>query len=391
MGIVDGLLVHRSIVFRENVRFSVKNSRVKKISRSTVLLALMLILSVQAPEQTGATSRIEPEKTFAELEIAILELDLALYAGRISPYQRALIHFWRGEYPQLLDVDTFIISYRSWQQGNADAAGDLVYLSDSTRGFYVDELTMRIQNAELPLREKEFLKLFLYYILNEGENAYIRTSELNALADRYLTTYPGSPYSQFVQGYVVTELPPLFWTLGASMFAVAPFLFGDISSYFSLWPFGMAVDFSLVYRNFVAIPSVAITAGSITSPFSYEGKDWSDSYGSLRIDLSLGYRIGLSPKFTITPKGGLGLLSLWEHPESEGDSIDTVLGFTPTASAGIMLTYISNFLVVLRARFTLGVDYRVLIHPWEDRFSGSELMILLGASLISKRVYPAEH
>jgi len=180
------------------------------------------------------------------------------------------------------------------------------------------------------------------------------------------------------------ELPTGHWTFGSSLVVLTPFLFGNINDYLSFWVWGLGFEFPVSNKNVVIIPSATIVAGSITTPFSYDCEDWDDSFASLRLDLSLGYRINLSPKLFFTPKGGLGLLNIWEHPENATDSIniDTFLGFTPTTSVGIALEYLSRTLV-FDIRLALGVDYRYFLHAWEDRFRGSELMIWVSAGLVN--------
>ena len=335
----------------------------------------------EAYEEALEPEALEPPKTFKELRLEVLELDLSSFGQRLSPYQLWLIHYWRGKYVLLLDVDTFAAAFESWKQRGFEVTVDLSDLFDDTRYIYLRDLVTLIRNADLALHEKDFLELFLIYILNQGEGRFISIYQLNALADRYLSKHPYSPFARFVQRYIQVELPPVLWTFGGSptMFGVAVPC-GNISDYFSAQ---IAVGFELQvsYRNIVLTPSASWTGGSIKTSFSYDGEDWNnDGFMALMLDLSLGYRVKLFPKFAVTPKGGLGLLNIWEIGEEGG--FVSELGFTPTASLGIAFEYFEPFTEQSNVIFAFGVDYKHLMNAWDDRFKGSELVLLFVMSFL---------
>jgi hypothetical protein len=170
-------------------------------------------------------------------------------------------------------VDSFVAAFDSWKLRDSEVTADLSDLFDDSQYFYFRDLMTQIQNTELDPNEKDFLEMFLGYILNQGEGRFMHAHRLNYLAEIHLSKYLHSPFRRFVQSYIQTEPPPPLWTFGFSLLAV------DVA-----FPFG---DFS-------------------------NGVDWDESFGMLKLDLSVGYRVKLFHKFAVVPHGGLGILKTME-------------------------------------------------------------------------------
>ena len=309
-----------------------------KVSKSLTFFALLLVFFTQAALPSLAVSKAPvPGKSFEELRLEVLEVDLSSFGRSLSPYQLWLIHYWRGEYVMLLNVDTFAATYESWKQRGSKVAVDLSDMFNDSRDIYFRDLVTMIQNTDLVLNEKEFLELFLIYILNQGEERFRSHYQLNALVDSYLSKYPDSPFRQFVQSYIQVDIPPLLWSIGFSSMFLAAIPQGSISDYFS-GHWGMTLGFPVSYRNIVLTPSIGIVTGDIKTRFYYNDRYWDGRFEALTLDLSLGYRVKLFQHFAILPQCGLGLLKiLWDTPREEGEEDE--FGFTPTASLGIVFEY----------------------------------------------------
>jgi hypothetical protein len=358
-----------------------------KVSKSLIFFTLLLVFITQAVVSLFAEREAPvPGKSFEELRLEVLEVDLSRFGQSLSPYQLWLIHYWRGEYVMLLDVDTFAAAFESWKQRSSRVIVDLSDMFNDSRQIYFRDLVTLIQNADLALNEKEFLELFLTYILNEGEERFRSVYQLNALADSYLSKYPDSPFHQFVQNYIKAYIPTRprkagiptrLWSIGFSMMFLAAIPQGSISDYFSA-QWGIALGFPVSYRNIVLTPSIGIVTGTIKTPFYHNDRYWSDRFEALTLELSLGYRIKLFPHFSVLPQGGIGSLKiLWDTPREKGE--ESEFGTTPTASIGIVFEplYDDDW------RLTFGVVYSRLIDPWDDRFEGFELVLwLAGVGLI---------
>jgi len=358
----------------------------RKVSKSLIFFTLLLVfitlgaepLLSLAEKKTGV-----PDKSFNELRLEMLELDLSSFGRSLSPYQPCLIYYWREEYIQLLDVDTFAAAFDSWKRRGSEITIDLSDLFNDSRDLYFKELVTLIQNTDLALNEKEFLELILIYILNQGEERFRSGYQLNALADSYLSKYPDSPIRQFVQSYIQVDMPLLHWSIGGSFLLVAAIPQGSIGEYFS-GRFGMGFEMPVVsYRNIVLTPSFSVAFGSLKTSFSYDGEDWSGGFIAFTLDLSLGYRFNLLPKFAVLLQGGLGLLSIIESEEGEEDA-DGKLGPIPTASLGIVFEFFKDEPGKIESNgsqissLIFGIAYRRPINPWADRFEGSELVFWSG-------------
>jgi len=323
--------------------------------------------------QVAEKESFVPDKSFKELKLEMFELELSSLGRRLTPYQSCLIHYWREEYIQLLDVDTFAAAIDSWERRGSEVTIDLFAFFDDTRNFYLRDLVTLIQNTDLALQEKEFLELFLINILNQGEISYRRAYELNFLADSYLSKYPDSPFRQFVQSYIQVDIPPLLWSYGFSYIATIPK--GSISEYFT-GRLGIVLDLPVSYGNVLVTPSISWAYGYVKTAFSYDGEYWSGECVWETLDLSLGYRVRLLQDVTVLPQGGLGIMKIWEIFKDEG----VEFSFTPTVSLGIVIEFIDQSMEYSFLRWTFGVTYRRLIHPWDDRFEGSELVLSLGGA-----------
>lgn len=273
----------------------------------------------------------------------MLELDLSSFGPSLSPYQLWLIHYWRGEYVLLLDVDTYAAAFDWWKQRASGVTVDLSDLFIDSQYRYFRDLVTLIQDTDRAPHEKDFLELFLISILNQGEGTFRSGYYLNDLADSYLSKYPESPFTRFVQNYIHVDLPPLLWAIGYSIMLVGARPFGNISDYF---PFqvGFGIEMPVSYRSIVLTPSISWAWGSVKTSFSYDGEGWDDLFTAFTLDLSLGYRVELSPSFAVLPHGGMGVLRLWERPpqNEKGE-----FGYTPIVSLGIVFEFLMHHIQAL--------------------------------------------
>jgi hypothetical protein len=337
-------------------------------------LALSLLLAV------GFTADAEPKgpaKPFEQVRLELLQLQLSSFGQGLSPYQLWLIHYWRGEYALILDTDSFVAAVESWRERGAQPTVDLSGLFRDTRDFYLPNLLASIQETDMAPHEKEFLTLFLMYILSQDERRPEDLYGVKSLADRYLAKYPDSPLSGFVRDHLQVEMPPLLWDIALPsqcLTFVGAFPWGDFGAYFSpQW--GISLEEPVSYRNIVLTPAIGLINGSIQTPFLHDGETWSGDLAVLSFDLSVGYRLRLLPKLALLPQCGLGLLAASLIPMDLGNRI----GFMPTASAGLSLEYYPwGWQWGLNYRLAAGAGYRWIADVAEKRFGGSELLLWLG-------------
>ncbi len=358
-----------------------------KVAKSLAFFALLLLLATWKAAPVLA-EKIAYFRPFDDVRREMLEADLPSIGHSLSPYQLWLIHFWRGEYVWLLDADTFTNAVESWKQSGSRSTVDLSGLFYDTRYYYFDgyfggddNIVSRIRNTDLALYEKDFLELFLRYILSQGKGEFWSGYQLNGLAETYLSKYPDSPYRRFVESTIHADLPPLLWYSGASFGIFEAIPMGGFGNYFSS-RFGLLYELPIFsFRNIVLTPSFTfLDWGTVRNSFSYNGERFSGMTTAYTLDLSLGYRFNLLREFAILPQGGLGLLNIQAFPKDE-DSL--FLGFTPTASLGVVFEFSLDGAAFgkteAKGGLSLGIAYRSLIHSWEDRFEGSELVFSLSS------------
>jgi hypothetical protein len=321
-----------------------------------------------------------PKNPFEELRTEMLELDLPSLGPDHPPHGLWLIHYWREDYVLLLDVDGLAAALDAWKKrGPATTIYrfDNYDIADYSSIYYRDLVSL-IQGADLQTQEKDFLELLLIYILSREGNWYNSDYELNYLAKRYLSRHPDSPYQWFLETYMIKDLPPLLWTVGITFSAQAFVPFGDLRKYFSE-SCGIGISVPVSYRNITLEPSISWTWGLIKTPFTYEGEGWADGdsgngFTTMAMDLSIGYRFIVTPNFAVLPQGGLGVLNIWEsHPDQEGE-----LGFRPVTSLGMLFEFFYREPGKTDGQensWVLGLAYRSLANPWEDRFKGSALVL----------------
>jgi hypothetical protein len=338
---------------------------VRRTSRRLLFIASLLLLAMQGVQPSaGEERRVAPGESFHDLRVKMLELELSGFHHSLSPYQLWLIYYWRGEYLLLLDVDSFIAAAESWKARGSQVTADLPDLFEESRGYYYPDLVTQIRSTDLDPSEKEFLELFLIYILNQGEDRFRSGYELNELAEGYLSRYPYSPFRDFIQKQIYADLPPRLWQATVSWTFAGAFPSGSIRSYFS-WRGGMRYDLMVSYAGIALTPSLEVAWGIVKMPFSYGGEAWSGGVMGFALDLSLGYRLHLSRSFAILPQAGLGLLNLFESTEDqEGE-----LGPIATFSFGMVFQAPNSL---------LGVAYRRPFKPWDSRFEGYELVFWVG-------------
>jgi hypothetical protein len=126
-----------------------------------IFFALLLFYRTQGPEPLFAKVWKEPvpEKTFEQVRLEVLELDLQSIGRNLSPYQLWLIYFWRGDYELLLDVETFTSALEAWKREGTSVTADLSELYYDTVQFYFRDLAAMIHNTDFSSHDKDFLEL----------------------------------------------------------------------------------------------------------------------------------------------------------------------------------------------------------------------------------------
>ena len=316
--------------------------------------------------------------SFEGLRSAMLDLNRStIIESDLSPYQEALLYYWWGEYNDLLNIDLLTEKLANWTRPDAAVSTDLCRLFAKSRYAYFDDLVAEVQNSELEEPEKEFLELFLLRVLSEGEDSFISNYQLSERAKWYIRSYPDAQFNGFVETNLQGELPQFHWTLGGSVLTAGSLLTGNLNDLFSSnLTVGLALQVS--YKNYVLIPAAGTTIlGSIKSSFFYDGEQWGQdpdraNYGADFLDLFFGYRLDFRSTLALTPRIGMGLFDMWESGEGNR------LGFSPTASAGLVLENFKqgSFSPDKRKhRIAVGLDYKLLLKPWDSQFAGSQIVL----------------
>jgi len=169
------------------------------------------------------------------------------------------------------------------------------------------------------------------------------------------------------------------WAVGGTLSTTGAFFVGEISNYFSPY-LAVGLDLLVSYKNVLLMPSAGMSLlGSLKTTFSYGGELWATDpdKGGLGIewlDLKLGYRSELTPQLTVGSYVGAGIVDVYER--AVGDR----MGFVPSASLGLFFERFNKKLSGperTRLRLAVGIGYKLLLKPWDDRFKGSQMYLSL--------------
>lgn len=167
------------------------------------------------------------------------------------PVEYWLLSFWTEDYAELLheakqfSADTHWNSDNYWQMGERYRTTSMLRMISDNDHLHEEvgkksaesylPLTVNIDNAELGMEEKEFLKLWLYALLFTPERVddEQEMEEVNSMATRFLDTYGEGEYAGYTRRFIRYRFRPGNWGLGYEFYLGYNTLTGGLSRHFS--------------------------------------------------------------------------------------------------------------------------------------------------------------
>ncbi|MCC5937040.1 MAG: hypothetical protein JJU34_07150 [Lunatimonas sp.] len=256
--------------------------------------------------------------------------------------ERVLISYWTGDYQEVLghshlmdQEEIMLITQKIAPMGDL-LAKTLLTESRKEQPILASKLK---NNPELSAMEKDFLALNLLYLLEGPDYPEISQEELNFLADKFLSSYPGNAYEAYTREYIRQRFEPSKWGFTAEFFTGYGRYTDQLSSEFkNSIPFGIAFD--IIYTDWVLFLRnyIGITRNKHDVPIS--SGVW-PAYSQARMflpELSIGYQVTDSPRLAITPFAGFAWMDLGPTPydlQQNQSLSEATLTFRRTPTVGL--------------------------------------------------------
>ena len=199
----------------------------------------------------------------------------------------------------------------------------------------------QIRTSEFNSEQKEFLELNLDYLLTEVNYLNDNQTELNGLANNFLSRYPKSEYENYIREYVRYEMKVSKWGLGFEFFSGYGSFTNDLADKFKdNIPIGVAFDIS--YQNIVLYLRDYIGFSRTVDSISFGSGTWRKN-AQVRVFLpeaSIGYNLIDNDLIKMAPFAGISSthVSPTDHDREKYPEYDDVgLNFTTTFTYGVNL------------------------------------------------------
>ncbi|WP_324721514.1 hypothetical protein [Salinimicrobium sp. HB62] len=287
--------------------------------------------------------RVKAIKTYLMREVENNDY-LAIYPG-----ENWLLLYWTGEYEELLNA---VISFDENAMNKLilqiKPEHDMFYAKVQQKTFLNKPvLKWEIERSKLSDVDKDFLVLYLEYLLSNPEDSNNEQERINSLADNFIAKHPNSDYIDYVKENIRFRFVASNWGLAFEFFSGYGFLTGNLSNSFKdNIPMGVAFDveykkWTLYLRNYIGFSS-----NKEERPFN--GGVW-EKDSQVRIYLpeaAIGYAIVNNERFKISPFAGIGATSFGPTEydiEKEPGVEEAGLDFTTTYTAGFNIDYKLNW------------------------------------------------
>lgn len=262
----------------------------------------------------------------------------------LHPGEQLMLMFWTAE---LEDLPRFITSHsqeslNQWYQNRILPNQDMLYHKIIEQSW--EQLSMledKILASSLPASNKDFLLLYLNFMVSGEPLMKINQETVNDMADLYLKTHPESKYEEFIRNNIRFKIAPSNWGLGFEFFSgfgMPTDELGDM--YNSHGVFGVAFDvefkkITLYLRNYIGFAKTK-------QDREEAGVLWSKNSNShiFLPEASFGYAVLDNDKIKLSPFVGIGGASVGpvtsdidKRPELE----EMEVGFSPAYSIGLNL------------------------------------------------------
>lgn len=246
-----------------------------------------------------------------------------LYAGGDTlqvffPAERAIAFIITGNFRMLLNDVAEGVDFHYNNRTKAYKHPDLHLLSQGEYHEETDLIQVLNRNVEyiysllnksiLPDAEQSFVQLYIKSILAYNNLRKFDTEQMKSDCQNFLSQYPASPYSEYVEKVLYIQLKTSNIGFGAGVFTGYNNLGGGISDYFRNYvSVGVNVEggFKKLLLKAEFAPSFS---RELKQTFNYKGNIWSADSTPFIINgnVNLGYITYDSPKYRFTPFVGLG-------------------------------------------------------------------------------------
>jgi len=272
------------------------------------------------------------------------EVEDANYVA-LFPAEHWLILYWTEEYDELLlSLQEFDRDIYTGMEHKILPSQDVMYESLQGKSLVWEEkLEWKLRNSALSEEEKDFLRLNLAWMLDDGSQPEALEG-LNQRADIFLESYPGSTYENFVRQELRYKYVPSDWGLGMEFFTGYGMFSGELADWFSnTGAFGMGIDGE--YDKLTLSLRIAGWIGTTGKDISNEqGMLWKKGEAALTFigEAALGYTVLETDRIKLSPFGGIGVTEI-SAPEDDlntnPDLEHLIVGPDVTYSLGATLDY----------------------------------------------------
>ncbi|MFN8340580.1 MAG: hypothetical protein U0V64_02840 [Cyclobacteriaceae bacterium] len=225
------------------------------------------------------------------------------------PLERWLLWYWTGQYDRILDET---VRYKElYIDGQTTKVkplpDDLLHRLEKAMPSNKQEIIDHMTAAMLPDIDRQFLVLNLDYLLTDDASYLVsRREAINAEVEKYLESFPESPYNEYLRDYVRVKFRISDWGWGFELFSGYGKPSGQLSTYFpDMVPFGVAFDVS--YKKAVFYFRDYIGFGSLRNDIRFNAATWRrGAHVEMYIpEISAGYPVIDGKRLRVVPFMGL--------------------------------------------------------------------------------------
>ena len=314
------------------------------------------------------------------------------------PAEDWFILLWLELYDELFDKIKKYPPEQNYYDDKIVPPRDLLFEQIRKITIYEKETILTsIKKAKIEPYQKEFLHLFLEYLLFDSNESEMTQEQLNYLSDQYVSQFKASEFNSFIRNYIRFVFITSDWGFGFDFYSGQGMFDGNMSKYFKdniTLGHGFDISYKKVIcylRNYIGVDS------KVNRSFEYKGV-WKEGLNLdvFHPEMSFGYVTVDNPTFKIAPFIGLSSMHITppdEVKEKPGNDVelDWVTTYTfglnvdykfSRSSAGIIGNYESGFWFIrLRIGYS-NPSYEKII----SGLSGNMLYINLGIGGFARKV-----
>lgn len=235
------------------------------------------------------------------------------YYFAFYPFEYWLILYWTKDYEELAcSIQQFDTTKLKSFQRRIRPIDDILYPKLFEKSLIAkDQLKNQILDSKIDLETKQFLDIFLFFILaDKKQNVFIQDT-INDNVDKFLITYPQTKYADFAKTHIRYKLVPKNWGVACEFFFGYDMFTGNLCDNFKNAP-SLGFAFDIYYKNFEIYLRDFIGSNKTNKDINYSvGTFEKGSRLSMIIaEASLGYVVYNDDRFKLSPFGGIGYIGL---------------------------------------------------------------------------------